>query len=175
VLVRGKGVTAARLERHGDAWLLSVDGGEVITCRRHDEAKRRCRSPGGTEVAEVKVRADAGGEGAIKLHAPDGKLLWKVRLGPEKIKISDNEENREPWTLSLKHGDKIKVEDPKEQVVGVFRRGGGGEARAEGADGAHLFTVEGGGASAAGALLLVSALPARDRLILMAEILARGL
>ncbi len=77
--------------------------------------------------------------------------------------------------LSLKHGDKIKVENPQEQVVGVFRRGGGGEARAESADGAHLFTVEGGGTSAAGALLLVSALPAQDRLILMAELLARGL
>ena len=49
------------------------------------------------------------------------------------------------------------------------------QIQVQGPDGEELFTVEGAGASVATALLLVSALPSRDRLILMAEFIARGL
>jgi hypothetical protein len=95
-------------------------------------------------------------------------------LGPEKLKLSDNEDNRKPWTISLKHGDKLKVADPDEHDVGVVRRGGGQPVRVEGAGGDKLYTVEGAGTSAAAALLLVPALSPQDRLILMAGLLDRG-
>jgi hypothetical protein len=175
ILIRGKGTTA-RLERRGDAWLLSADDVDSISCRPHDANKRRCRTAAGAEVAEVKTHFDEGhpGEGSMKLLAPDGKLLWKAHLGAEKIKIGNNEENQDAWVLSLKHADKIKVADPNERTVGVVHHEGD-EARVQGPDGEDLFTVEGAGASVAAALLLVSALPSRDRLILMAEFIARGL
>jgi hypothetical protein len=178
VVLQAQGRTLAQVARQGADWVLSGDGVDGLVCRAHDPAKRYCQTSGGTRVAEVKVHAGEAHDdgGAIKLLGADGKLRWKVRYTTEKIKLSDNEENRNPWTISLKHGDKLKVSNPAEQEVGVFRRGDAGHAgRVEGPGGEVLFSIEGAGDSALGGLLLVSALAPQDRLILMAELLARGL
>jgi len=176
VLIRAKGATAGRIERQDSAWLLSADGMESITCQSHDARKSRCRTASGAAVAELKFNRDDASpeEGAIKLVSPDGKLRWKLRFSREKIKLSNNEENRESWTISLKHEGKVKVENPKEQEVGVFRRSDD-SGNVENAGGETLFTLEGAGRSAFPALLLVPDLTPTDRLILSAEMLARGL
>lgn len=177
VLIRSKGATAGRIERQDSGWLLSADGMESITCQAHDARKSRCRTASGAAVAELKLNRDDASpdEGAIKLVSPDGKLRWKLRFSREKIKLSNNEENREPWTLSLKHEGKVKVENPKEQEVGVFRHSADGGGKVENAGGETLFTFEGAGRSAFPALWLVPDLTPTDRLILSAEMLARGL
>lgn len=176
ILIRTKDATAGRIERNDDAWMLSADGMEGVTCRAHDARKSHCRSASGAAVAEVKFHSDepAPGEGSIKLLSADGALQWKVRFSPEKIKISNNEENRDAWTLSLKHEDKIKVKDPRDQEVGAFRRSDG-DGKVTNMTGETLFTIEGAGKSAFPALLLVPFQMPRERLILAAEMLAHGL
>ena len=37
-----------------------------------------------------------------KVRTPDGKLRWKVKLGDAKIKIADNEENKNPFEVKTK-------------------------------------------------------------------------
>ena len=176
ILVRGKGAAPARLERRGDGWLLSADDLESIACQPHDPNKGRCRTVAGADVAEIKTHFEVGNarEGSMKMIAPDGRLLWKVHFSPEKIKVSDNEENREAWILSLKHADRIQVVDPSERAAGTVRRKSD-RTTVQNPDGNELFTVEGAGSLSAAALLLVSVLPSRDRLMLMAELITRGL
>jgi hypothetical protein len=176
VLIFAKGATAGRIEGQGNTWLLSGDGLEGITCQTHDAKKSFCRSASGTVIAEVKFHEEStAGESALKLLSPDGKLQWKLHVGPEKIKISNNEENREAWTLSLKHEGKIKVKDPEDQEVGFFHRSDGGGGKVQSANGEILFTIGGGGRSSFPGLLLVPGLLPRDRLILAAGLLAHGL
>ena len=176
VLIFAKGATAGRIEGQRNTWLLSGDGMEGITCQAHDAQKAFCRSASGAAIAEVKFHEEtAAGESAIKLLSPDGKLQWKLHVGPEKIKISNNEENRDAWTLSLRHEGRIKVKDPKEHEVGEFHRSEGGGGKLKSANGETLFTIEGGGQSTFPGLLLVPSLMPRDRLILAAALLARGL
>jgi hypothetical protein len=176
VQIFAKGVTVGRIEGQGNTWLLSGDGLEGLTCQDHDAKKSFCRSASGAAIAEVKFHEEAAaGESAIKLLSSDGKLQWKLHVGPEKIKISNNEENRDAWTLSLKHEGKIKVKDPKDQEVGFFHRSEGGGGKVQSANGETLFTIAGGGKSAFPGLLLVPGLLPRDRLILAAGLLAHGL
>jgi hypothetical protein len=175
ILIRAKDATAGRIERKGDTWMLSADGMESVTCKAHDARKSRCQAASGAAVAEIKFHADdTPGEGSIKLLSADGALQWKLRFSPEKIKISNNEENRDAWTLSLKHEDKIKVEDPRDQEVGAYRRSDG-DGKVKNLTGDTLFTIDGAGKSAFPALLLVPVLMPRERLILAAELLAHGL
>jgi hypothetical protein len=177
ILIVAQGKAVAELTRQGPDWRLTPDGAPVVTCRAHDPSKRYCQTADGTRVAEVKAHGGQPGDdgGSLKLLDSDGKLRWKLRYDADKLKLSDNEDNRNPWTISLKHGDKLKVSNPDQQDVGVLRRGGSQPARVEGPGGEKLFTVEGAATSAAGALLLVPALGPRDRLILMAALLDRGL
>lgn len=59
-----------------------------------ESGKRKYALDNGAEVLEVKP-----GEGHFKVRKPDGTLLWKVKMEPNKIKVSDNEENRDPVEL----------------------------------------------------------------------------
>ena len=55
-----------------------------------ENGKRKYSLDNGPEVLEVKP-----GEGHFKVRKPDGVLLWKVKMDTNKIKVSDNEENRD--------------------------------------------------------------------------------
>jgi hypothetical protein len=61
--------------------------------------KRKYALDNGAEVLEVKP-----GEGEFKVRRPDGSLLWKVKMDPNKIKVSDNEQNLNP--IELRNGSK---------------------------------------------------------------------
>ena len=57
---------------------------------KRENGKRKYALDNGPEVLEIKP-----GEGHFKVRKPDGILLWKVKMDPNKIKVSDNEENRD--------------------------------------------------------------------------------
>jgi hypothetical protein len=61
--------------------------------------KRKYALDNGAEVLEVKP-----GEGEFKVRRPDGSLLWKIKMDPNKIKVSDNEQNLNP--IELRNGSK---------------------------------------------------------------------
>jgi hypothetical protein len=52
--------------------------------------KRKYALDNGSEVLEIKP-----GQGHFKVRKPNGILLWKVKMDSNKIKVSDNEENRD--------------------------------------------------------------------------------
>lgn len=81
-------------------------------------AKRKYQQ-GNQVVAEVKS-ADAKG---FKLRNPDGSLRWKVKLYDDKVKISDNEENLNPFQIKTSDG-KFKLKDAQEQEIGRITQEG---------------------------------------------------
>lgn len=60
---------------------------------------------GETVVYEVKYKPDA-----FKLRTPSSKLLWKVKLYDTKIKVSDNEENLNPYEIKILGNNSAKLE-----------------------------------------------------------------
>jgi phage baseplate assembly protein gpV len=111
------------------------------------------------EALEVKF----GDEGGFKVRTLDGKLLWKVKVTPDKIKVSDNEENKHPYELKIKDA-KVKVYAPGDRLLGEVRVRGdhvdvGGKYRAAGTSAAAFYGVE-----------LLDGVPARERAVIFAEL-----
>jgi len=111
------------------------------------------------EELEVKF----GDEGGFKVRTLDGKLLWKVKVTPDKIKVSDNEENKNPYELKIKDA-KVKVYAPGERLLGEVRVRGdhvdvGGKFRAAGTSADAFYGVE-----------LLDGVPPRERAVIFAEL-----
>ena len=110
----------------------------------------------------------------FKVRTPDATLLWKIKLYEDKIKISDNEENRNPWVLKTGYPDKAKVLDPYESEIGVVRFATDqAPLRVRDASGNDAWIVESGPASASWGVLLMGAIPEEQKAIIIAELISR--
>lgn len=159
----GHGVKITFLENGTKRTLLGED---------KESGKRKYSVDGGPVLFEVKPDDDSEG---FKLRGADGKLLWKVKVTPEKIKISDNEENNNPFELKMREGDRLKVVAPGDREVGNVRFDRAAtKTEIETAGGATKFVVEGSRPSRAYGVLLLDSIPEVQRYILAAEILSRG-
>jgi hypothetical protein len=156
------GSEAAVIHRSGQSIEIRA-GGATFRGEPRDSGKRKYSSASGSAMFEVKP-----GDNGFKLRTADGKLRWKVKISPEKVKISDNEENNNPYELKARDGDRVKVVAPGERELGSVRG-----TSIEDAARKQLYRVEGGSSSAAYGVLLLDSIPETERYILVAEILAR--
>jgi len=180
VLIDASGQRAVEITQHGDSLRIAAPKDEpALVGELHGPGKRKYRLEGaaGAPVAEVKLKGEPGGAegGGFKLRAPDGRLLWKVKIAGDKIKISADEEGTNPFVLSLKHGDKVKVTAGDERALGAVYYRAGKRISVEDAGGHQVYAADSDQRSALFGVLLLDAIPARERRIIMAEILAAGL
>ncbi len=150
-----------------------TEGGQKHELRGEprDSGKRKYSIGGGAVTYEVKPDNDSDG---FKLRTADGKLRWKVKVTPEKIKISDNEQNDRPFELKAREGDRVKVVAPVDREVGNVRFDrAASKTEVEDAAGKTLFRVDKTTRSGAYGVLLLD-IPQTERAILLAEILSRG-
>jgi hypothetical protein len=148
-----------------------LEGGQKRELRGEprDSGKRKYSIDGGAVAFEIKP-----GDGGFKLRTEDGKLRWKVKITPEKIKISNNEQNENPFELKVREGDRTKVVAPGDREVGNVRFDRAkSSTEIENAAGTTLFRVDDPAPSGAYGVLLLD-IPATERAILLAEILSRG-
>jgi hypothetical protein len=135
-----------------------------------DTGKRKYAGRGGAVEFEVRP-SDAG----FKLRTPSAALLWKVKIDDDKIKVSDNEDNRRPWVLKTGYDDKVKVLDPGGVEIGEVRFHRDRQVvTVRDAAGRERFTSHTARYSAAFGVLLMRDLPPDHQAIVMAELIARG-
>ena len=144
-------------------------GGQELVGEPRDNGKRKYSVDGGEVYYEVKP----GEDGGFKLRTAEGKLLWKVKLYPDKIKISNNEENQNPFELKARDGNRTKVFAPGDKELGNVRFDGA-KIDVENAAGQTQYTIASTKPTAAYGVLLLEAIPPQQRAVLAAEILARG-
>lgn len=121
-----------------------------------------------TVLYEVKP-----GDDGFKLRNPDGSLRWKVKIAADKIKVSDNEENRNPFELKVKDPNRVKVFAPGDRELGNVRYASN-QIEVEHTSGRVIFTTDSPKAGGAYGVLLCDSIPERERYILAAELLSRG-
>ncbi len=169
VVVRSAGGSRSfTIVEKGNAIEIVLPGGVRLLGEPAGEKRKYRRGPGGPPVCEVKP-SDAG----FKLRTTDGKLLWKVKLADDKIKVSDNEENANPYSIKTKYPDKAKVVDAAEKELAEVRFGAD-RTKVKGADGSELWVTDSPRRrSASFGVLVLEKVPEEHRAILMAEILAR--
>ena len=152
----------------GNTIEITLPNGEKLAGEPSGEKRKYRPAAGGPQRFEVKP-----GENGFKLRTSDGKLLWKVKIDDDKIKVSDNEENANPYALKTKYDDKVKVVDASEKELAEVRFAPD-KTKVKGADGAELWeTSSPRRRSAAFGVLALEKVPEEHRAILMAEILAR--
>jgi hypothetical protein len=139
----------------------------LFACKGEAPAAAASTAPAGDRY-EVKS-SDSG----FKLRTRDGKLLWKVKITDDKIKISDNEQNENAFELKAREGNRTKVFGPGDQELGNVRFNGK-RIEVENAAGQTLTTIPATKPSAAYGVLLLDRIPQNQRDILIAELLARG-
>ncbi|HPA50560.1 MAG TPA: hypothetical protein PLP50_03060 [Thermoanaerobaculia bacterium] len=169
VVVRSAGGSKSfTIVENGNAIEIVLPGGVRLLGEPAGEKRKYRRGAGGPPVCEVKP-----GDAGFKLRTTDGKLLWKVKLADDKIKVSDNEENANPYSIKLKYPDKAKVVDAAEKELAEVRFGPD-KTKVKGADGAELWECRSPRRRTASfGVLVLERIPEEHRAILMAEILAR--
>ncbi|MFA6957984.1 MAG: hypothetical protein WC538_19115 [Thermoanaerobaculia bacterium] len=171
-LVSADGAKTITVVTDGSHVEVSITGGARYVGELDGQKRRYRNASSGAAFVEVK----SGDNNGFKVRTPDSKLLWKVKVDTDKIKVSDNEENQNPWVLKTKYDDKAKVLDPAEKEIGEVKYyRDSGKAKVKDASGAEVQTSESGRMSPAFGVSLMSGVPEEYRLIVMAELLARGI
>ena len=169
VVVRSAGGSKSfTVVEKGNAIEVVLPNGDRLVGEPKGDKRKYRRASGGPQLLEVKA-----GDGGFKLRTTDGKLLWKVKIAEDKIKVSDNEENANPWSLKTKYPDKVKVVDAAEKELAEVRFQPE-KTKVKGADGTELWESSSSRRrTAAFGVLVLEKIPEEHRAILMAEILAR--
>ncbi|HEX8072309.1 MAG TPA: hypothetical protein VF546_20355 [Pyrinomonadaceae bacterium] len=165
--------TVVEFKPQGDAFKIEFsDGGQakVLRSALNDKGKRKYELEGGGQVAEVKP-----GDDGFKVRTTDGRLLWKVKTAADKIKISDNEENQNPYELVRKEDDRVKIKRNEAELGEVKFYRDRQKVKVKDAAERELFDANTDNYSAAYGVLLLEQIPAQERYIIMAELLARKL
>jgi uncharacterized protein YkuJ len=143
-------------------------GGKVVRGETKGE-KRKYTFEGGSQIAEVKTK-DADG---FKVRTNDGKLLWKVKIDADKIKISDNEENQNAFEIK-KRDDGAKIERAETKLGEVKFYKDRQKVKVKDANDGELFDSNTDKYSVAFGVLALSEIPEDLRFIIFAELLARN-
>ena len=169
VVVRSSGGSKSiTVVEKGNALEIVLPNGDRLVGDPKGDKRKYRRASGGPQLLEVKA-----GDGGFKLRTTDGKLLWKVKIDTDKIKVSDNEENANPWSLKTKYEDKVKVVDASEKEIAEVRFYPD-KTKVKSAAGVELWECASPRRrSAAFGVLALDRIPEEHRAVLMAEILAR--
>lgn len=76
-----------------------------LTAKMTKPDKKKYFNSSNTVVYEVKYKDDG-----FKLRTASSDLLWKVKLYENKVKISDNEENLDPYEIKKLDNGEAKLE-----------------------------------------------------------------
>ena len=160
-------------EENGTATITYSVGGEkhVLQGTPRESGKRKYRIDQSAVMFEVKP-----GDAGFKLRMADGSLRWKVKISDDKTKISDNEENRNPFELKIRDaGARVKVMAPGEKELGrVELDRAASKTVVEDATGKALFRIEGAPPAPGYGVLLLDTIPPPQRFILLAELISRA-
>jgi hypothetical protein len=164
-IVKMAGQEQGRISKNTSELQFFVQGVEYQSKLKGDKRKYAVKS--GDIIAEVKYKDDA-----FKVRKPDGTLLWKIKLYDDKVKISNNEENLNPYEIKLSENEKAKLKKDDAAI---------GEIKFKEKDkqvgftvGSKSYYVETDKLSLAYGVLLIDEIPENIRYIIAAELLAKG-
>lgn len=108
----------------------------------------------------------------FKVRTPDGKLLWKIKLYDDKVKISDNEENENPYQVKKQESGKAKVEK-NDTRIGKLTLNSEKKQIEVSSDGKG-FVIEAEDFSIAFGVLLADEISDVEQFIIISELLNKG-
>ncbi len=170
--------------RTNTKWKAKKPDGSVVVSIKYDGSKVSISYGSHTITAKTKgnkrkymmngalVAAAKGDGDSFKLKNKDGELLWKVKLAPDKIKVSNNEDGNNAYVVKSRP-DGFKVKRNEDELGKVNFYGDKKKIKVKGATGDALFKANADESSALWAVLLMTDIADAERYIIMAELGAR--
>jgi hypothetical protein len=165
IIVKLAGQETGKISKSIDNPRFVVNGIEYQSKLKGDKRKYAVKS--GDIIAEVKYKDDA-----FKVRKPDGTLLWKIKLYDDKVKISDNEENLNPYEIKKSDSDKAKLKKNDDTLGEIKLRPS--DRQIEFSLGSKSYYVEADKLSLAYGALLIEEIPEHIRYIIAVELMAKG-
>ncbi len=112
----------------GDATKIQIIDSEVITQKSNlkskakNNEKRKYSDASGKVVYDIKYKDDG-----FKIRTEGDKLLWKVKISEDKIRISDNEDGKNAYEIKKKD-NKFKISQNGKDLQEVKKDGSFGNA-----------------------------------------------
>lgn len=162
------------VKEHSDHETIEVnlDGQAfIMKARMNKPGSRKYKELVGTDekslIAEVKIKDDS-----FKLVDENDKLLWKVKIKDGKVKISDNEENKNPFVLKKSDG-KVKVKDKNEKEIARIKYyADNGKLKLKDMNGTELYiSKDYNKLSGAIGVLAIKEIPAKLRAVIASELI----
>ena len=166
-------------------WKAKTDGGDEVVTIKSDGGKIKIAFGGKEIVGKNKsgkrkyeqdgaVIAVVKSDGAkLKIKDEGGKLLWKIKLKDDKVKIADNEELVNAYSIKTRDdGFKVKLGETELGKVKFYPDDK--RIKVKDAGGNAVFKASADKASAMWGVLLLKDIPEAQRFVIMAELGARG-
>ncbi|WP_271769560.1 hypothetical protein [Aquimarina algiphila] len=116
----------------------------------------------GSMVYEVKFKSEG-----FKLRDKNSELLWKIKIYPDKIKISNNEENENAFEIK-RYEDKIKIKRNEEELYAIQLGSSSVIINDE-----ALYQLSSDQDSYAYAILAIKEIPEDQKIFILAELLSQ--
>ena len=118
-------------------------------------------------VYAIKYKSDG-----FKLRTEAGQLIWKIKHSQEKIKVSDNEENLNPYEIKPKEKGRVKLKRNGEELGSARLRAA--ENKIEVGAGPLSYDLATTEFHMAFGVLAIQEINLHQRLIIVAELIDRG-
>lgn len=172
------GAEAIVIKRYADHDKIEIDyAGTTSVLKGRTEKQGRIKykeaAADGSEktfIAKVKIKDDS-----IKLVDENENLLWKVKLNPDKVKISNNEEGDDSCEIKIKSSDKGEVRDKSGIEIGNVRfYADNGKLKVKDATGKEILTSKDIKFSAGPGVIQFEHIPVKLRAIIISELIRAG-
>lgn len=162
IINKSMGDQVGSISLPNDGVTLAIEG-ETFESKLSGD-KRKYQSVSGAQAFEVKFKTDA-----FKLRTSNGTLLWKIKLYDDKVKISNNEENENPYQIKIKEaGKRAKIYDADDNEIGKVTYEDG---VIEVASANHGYTIKSDKFTLAYGVLILTDIPLQQQMIIIAELL----
>lgn len=166
ITITNNGKTWATLQINGEKAVIMYDNKNILVHKRKED--KRKYEVGGVIVSEVKYKDEG-----FKVRTADGQLKWKVKLGEDKVKISNNEENDNAFELKLNENNKAKIkrnENGNDREIATAKEQ---DNKIIVKSGAKTYEIANQAFHKAYAVLGIDEITEQDRLIILFELLEK--
>lgn len=164
IINKSNGEYFASLNFSGDAGTIIIDG-QTFTTDISSGSKQYFSEQ--RFLTRIKDNGPA-----FKLKTESGELLWKIKIYEDKIKISNNEENLNPYEIKYKSDRKAKLYKNGKEIGNIKLKEGKNICNISGPE---SFSIACERLSPSLLVTACSDIPVKLRLVIVTELLSRGL
>jgi hypothetical protein len=172
----GAGAASLVLKRGGVDWItLKKDGGVITVSAKSSSVTLKRAGSVFAITAKSGPHRVKSEEGKHKVYDPDGALLLKIKIAPDKIKILRSEDDPEPWSVKSKtsSGD-LKVKRGETELGKIAFHPEKPLIKVKDTTGSEVCAMTATAITASAAVCLMDGLPEQSALMVFALLNAIG-